>query len=467
MSFIQVAESESSEEVIEIPLEDDDTLALATLAGQFPNAIGIKYKTESGVWRGVKMSGSSISHPDGRWPESIKYIVSYSVDNKRKAEGDQGKVPKRVKQTVDLVVRNILYDTTEEELRAHFEEFGELTFVQLRKNPDGGSRGYAFIRYKNYEDQKTCVRGKHEIGDRKLEVKIPRPDGAEARHTGTVLPSRQIHLGNVTADITAEDLKEHFGQFGPIDNVIIPKPGPNGEFPMYAFVTFEDEDDAEALIESTQLHTIKGATLNLAYAAGHTMKEQYATHTPQARYKPKVPHAARAPHAPHVPHAAPAASVPAPKPQPRRKSIDAACMEIMDDFIEQIYAGKLGNEKPRSRIEATEAAVVSMKRWVARNAGPSIHDERDRYSPKHVSNRHRNEEYYPDDSAYAYVVRDSYRPVEEDHYYDGRYSNGADLNGKGVEAYGRGARDPYGRVPQVSRGRGWHGRGGYADRYPM
>ena len=74
--------------------------------------------------------------------------------------------------------------------------------------------------------QKTCVRGKHEIGDRKLEVKIPRPDGAEARHTGTVLPSRQIHLGNVTADITAEDLKEHFGQFGPIDNVIIPKPGP-------------------------------------------------------------------------------------------------------------------------------------------------------------------------------------------------------------------------------------------------
>ena len=116
----------------------------------------------------------------------------------------------------------------------------------------------------------------------------------------------------------------------------------NGEFPMYAFVTFEDEDDAEALIESTQLHTIKGATLNLAYAAGHTMKEQYATHTPQARYKPKVPYAARAPHAPHVPHVAPAASVPAPKPQPRRKSIDAACMEIMDDFIEQIYAGKLG-----------------------------------------------------------------------------------------------------------------------------
>ena len=86
MAYIQVAESENSEEVMELPLEDDNSLDLATLTGQFPNAIGIKYKAESGAWRGVKMSGTSISHPDGYWPDSIKYVVSYSANQKRKGK---------------------------------------------------------------------------------------------------------------------------------------------------------------------------------------------------------------------------------------------------------------------------------------------------------------------------------------------------------------------------------------------
>ena len=36
---------------------------------------------------------------------------------------------------------------------------------------------------------------------------------------------------------------------------------------MYAFLTFEDEDDARALVESTKPHLIHGDTLNLAFAS--------------------------------------------------------------------------------------------------------------------------------------------------------------------------------------------------------
>ena len=71
---------------MELPLEDDNTLDMATLTSQFPNAIGLKFKADSGAWRGLKVSGNCIYHPGGEWLQDSKYVVSYNVDNKRKGE---------------------------------------------------------------------------------------------------------------------------------------------------------------------------------------------------------------------------------------------------------------------------------------------------------------------------------------------------------------------------------------------
>ena len=86
MSYIQVVKDEKSETPMELPLEDDFTMDLATLTSQFPNAIGLKYKAESGAWRGLKVNGTTVSHPGDDWSETIKYVVTYNAENKRKGE---------------------------------------------------------------------------------------------------------------------------------------------------------------------------------------------------------------------------------------------------------------------------------------------------------------------------------------------------------------------------------------------
>ena len=86
MSFIQVIKHEQSADAMELPLEDDHTLDMATLTSQFPHAIGLKYKAESGAWRGLKVNGQTISHPGGAWSEYVKYVVTYNTDNKRKGK---------------------------------------------------------------------------------------------------------------------------------------------------------------------------------------------------------------------------------------------------------------------------------------------------------------------------------------------------------------------------------------------
>lgn len=43
IEYLQVAEEEG-EEPIELPTEEDGTLLLSTLSGQFPGASGLKYR---------------------------------------------------------------------------------------------------------------------------------------------------------------------------------------------------------------------------------------------------------------------------------------------------------------------------------------------------------------------------------------------------------------------------------------
>jgi len=357
MAYIQVARSETSRNIMELPLEDDNTLDMATLTSQFPNAIGLKFKADSGAWRGLKVSGNCIYHPGGEWLQDSKYVVSYNVDNKRKAdeEEERDSSSKRsvlTKQPTDLVVLNMPYDTTEDDMRTYFEKFGELTFSQLKKKSDGSSRGYGFIRFKDIEDQRAVCREVHKMGDRTLEVKIPQSKAAGfedvvRNSAGSQRLCRRVHVGNVTSRITKKDLETYFGQFGHITDIFLPKETSTRQSPMYAFLTFEDEDEARSLVESTQSHTIHGDTLNVAYAS------------------------------------------PIQKSEPR-KSLTVAFQDVMDQFVENVYYGKFGNDKPRSRTEATGMAMVLMRRYIEMNGGG--YDERDR-NARSGHDRYRHDDY--------------------------------------------------------------------------
>ena len=79
----------------------------------------------------------------------------------------------KVVGTTDLIVRNLPYTLEEDGLRAYFETFGELSMVQLKKDLEGKSRGFGFIRYKNLEDQGRCFSERHYIEGRSVEVKLP------------------------------------------------------------------------------------------------------------------------------------------------------------------------------------------------------------------------------------------------------------------------------------------------------
>lgn len=293
--YITVVENEG-DELVELPLEEDLTLNLGTLQGQFPGACGLKYRSpETGAWRGLRVTNDIVSQVNNDWSGNHCYVVVYPKDNKRKgeegeadqsaAEGPKTKRPTKSKPAgpVDLIVMNLPFKLEEDAMKSYFDTFGELVMVQLKKDLEGKSRGFGFIRYKTLEDQGRCLSERHYIDGRQLEVKLPQSKSAgldDVVYPGAPQPhlSRRIFVGRVTENITKEDLETYFVKYGEITDVFVPKP-----FRMFAFVTFAEAESAAALIELGEDHLINGCSVNVAFASPMKPNERSLGRNPNAQ----------------------------------------------------------------------------------------------------------------------------------------------------------------------------------------
>lgn len=75
--FVKVSEDESMDNFIELPTEKFGGMLLSTLQAQYPNAIGLKYKSPSGSWRGIRLSENTLAPPFEGWGE-IVYSITLS-----------------------------------------------------------------------------------------------------------------------------------------------------------------------------------------------------------------------------------------------------------------------------------------------------------------------------------------------------------------------------------------------------
>ena len=285
IEFIQVAE-EFSDEPIELPVEDDGTLLLSTLQGQFPGACGLKYRNpENKAIRGIRLNESRMHPPNQGWDSQTVYYCVFpkgschgrqracmkfsqlnleSVsENKRKFPDhdvmenvSKSKVSKcQSNKCTDLIVLGLAWKTGEQGLREYFETFGEVLMVQVKKDSKGQSKGFGFVRFSGYETQLRVLGQRHHIDGRWCEVKVPNSK------EGTVqqVPCK-VFVGRCTEDLTQDDLREYFSKFGEVTDVFIPKP-----FRAFSFVTFLDQEIAQGLCGED--HIIKGVSVHVSNAA--------------------------------------------------------------------------------------------------------------------------------------------------------------------------------------------------------
>ncbi|KAK1157322.1 TAR DNA-binding protein 43-like isoform X1 [Acipenser oxyrinchus oxyrinchus] len=257
--YVRVAEDEN-EEPMEIPSEDDGTVLLSTVAAQFPGACGLRYRNPvSQCMRGVRVMEGVLQAPETGWGNLV-YVVNYPKDNKRKMEEIDASSAVKIKRaelkTSDLIVLGLPWKTSEQDLKEYFSTFGEVIMVQVKRDlKTGNSKGFGFVRFTDYETQGKVMSQRHMIDGRWCDCKLPN----SKQSPDEPLRCRKVFVGRCTEDMSAEELRQFFMQYGEVTDVFIPKP-----FRAFAFVTFADDQVAQSLCGEDLI--IKGISVHISNA---------------------------------------------------------------------------------------------------------------------------------------------------------------------------------------------------------
>jgi len=245
--YVKIIGHES--ETVELPTEKNGALLLSTIKAQFPNAIGLRFKSSSGAWRGLNVSNDVLFPPLDGW-KNEEYFISTGA-TKRKAVDNKGPINKKALTDSDLIVLGLPYSTTELEMKSYFEQFGELQNLELKVDIDTGkSKGFGFIRYKKNESVVAVLAVPHIIGERRCEVRFPK---GESMDTPT-----KLFVGRLPKETTADELTSYFSEYGTLTDVFIPK-----EFRGFGFITFGSVDAARQCLAAT--HVFKRIYLNVSH----------------------------------------------------------------------------------------------------------------------------------------------------------------------------------------------------------
>ncbi|XP_067650860.1 probable RNA-binding protein 19 [Haliotis asinina] len=189
-----------------------------------------------------------------------------------------------------LFVKNLNFNTTEEDFKTMFERCGNVKYATISKKKDFKnpgeflSMGYGFVEYmkKSSADKALKTLQHASLDDHQLELKISNretitpQESNKKKQKSTKQKSSKILVRNIPFEVTRNEIYELFKVFGELKTVRLPKKlSGTGSHRGFGFVDFLTRPDAKrafnALCHSTHLF---GRRLVLEWAeAGETVDD--------------------------------------------------------------------------------------------------------------------------------------------------------------------------------------------------
>lgn len=154
-----------------------------------------------------------------------------------------------------LFVGGLSWETTEKELRDYFSKFGEIESVNIKTDSNTGrSRGFSFIVFKSPESlDKVFEAGDHVINNKKVDPKKAK------------LRPGKIFVGGLTPEMTDDDIKDHFKQYGTITLTEMPFDKVKNQRKGFCFITFESDAMINEIVKNPK-QQIKGKMVDVKKA---------------------------------------------------------------------------------------------------------------------------------------------------------------------------------------------------------
>ncbi|XP_064162414.1 heterogeneous nuclear ribonucleoprotein A1-like [Anguilla rostrata] len=166
--------------------------------------------------------------------------------------------PCEPEQLRKLFIGGLSFETTDESLRAHFEQWGVLTDCVVMRDPNTKrSRGFGFVTYSSVNEVDAAMEARpHKVDGRVVEPKraVSREDSCRP---GAHMTVKKIFVGGIKEDTEEHHLRDYFDQFGKIEVIEIMTDRASGKKRGFAFVTFDDHDSVDRIVIQ-KYHTVNG-----------------------------------------------------------------------------------------------------------------------------------------------------------------------------------------------------------------
>uniref|UniRef100_A0A4W4F8K8 RNA-binding protein 28 n=1 Tax=Electrophorus electricus TaxID=8005 RepID=A0A4W4F8K8_ELEEL len=203
---------------------------------------------------------------------------------------EKSKGTRKKKLKARLIIRNLSFKCSEDDLKKTFSKFGTVLDVKIPLKPDGKKRGFAFIQFKNMLEAGKALAETNlkEIKDRKVAVDwaVPKDkfvatqSGSTSAHVNgefsialwAVLSVPPVSLRNLSFDSEEEGIEEILLQFGELNYVKVVLHPDTGLSKGCAFAQFKTKEAAERCLAVAQDESetgglrVDGRKLNMVLA---------------------------------------------------------------------------------------------------------------------------------------------------------------------------------------------------------
>ncbi|XP_051939097.1 heterogeneous nuclear ribonucleoprotein A3 isoform X2 [Hippocampus zosterae] len=171
-------------------------------------------------------------------------------------EGREDRDCKEPEQLRKLFIGGLSFETTEESLRAHFEQWGTLTDCVVMRDPSNKrSRGFGFVTFSSMLEVDDAMKARpHKVDGRVVEPKraVSRED---SNKPGAHLTVKKIFVGGIKEDTEEYHIRDYFKKYGKIECIDIMEERSSGKKRGFCFVTFDDHDTVDKIV-AQKYHTI-------------------------------------------------------------------------------------------------------------------------------------------------------------------------------------------------------------------
>jgi len=155
-----------------------------------------------------------------------------------------------------VFIGGLSWDTSDSAFATYFSKFGEIKdAVIMRDKLTGGSRGFGFVTFASSSSVDKLIAAKDavELDGRHVDVKVAVP---KEQLAGGTPRTKKIFVGGLAPEITEQEFKEHFSQFGAIADATIMVDTGTNRSRGFGFVTYESEDSLYLALSKE--HTLGG-----------------------------------------------------------------------------------------------------------------------------------------------------------------------------------------------------------------